>query len=105
MPRGIEADPHVLLRLEGGQRRALRDRVRDARLEVVDADLQVQLPAARLVKESSAEVVMRSVLLAALMICSVFTGPVPGAVHTFTTAVVVKLPTFMTMVIVTSVVR
>jgi hypothetical protein len=28
MPRGIEADPHVLLRLELGQRRALRDRVR-----------------------------------------------------------------------------
>src|SRR5689334_1938954 len=41
MSRGIEADPHVLLRLESGQRRALRYRVRDARLEVVDLGLQV----------------------------------------------------------------
>ena len=41
MSRGIEADPHVLLWLESGQRRALRYRVRDARLEVVDLDLQV----------------------------------------------------------------
>src|SRR6201982_2011883 len=41
MSRGIKADPHVLLRLESGQRRTLRYRVRDARLEVVDLDLQV----------------------------------------------------------------
>ena len=64
---------------------------------------QGQLPAARLVKETSVDVVMSWVLPPAVMSCSVATGPVPAAVHTFTTAVEVRLPTFMTMVMVTSV--
>jgi hypothetical protein len=43
--------------------------------------------------------------LTALTTCWVFTGPVPAAVHTFMTAVVMKLPTCETMVMVTRVAR
>lgn len=32
----VEADPHLVLRLERGECRALRDRVGDARLEIID---------------------------------------------------------------------
>jgi hypothetical protein len=66
---------------------------------------QGQLPAACLVEETSSEVVMSWVLPPALTTCWVFTGPAPAAVHTFTTAVVVKLPTSETMVMVTTVAR
>src|SRR5271166_3462444 len=41
MPRRVDADPHVVLRLEVRERRARLDRVRDALLDVVDLDLQV----------------------------------------------------------------
>jgi hypothetical protein len=41
MPGRVEADPHIVLRLVAGERRALRDRVRDACLQVVHPDLQV----------------------------------------------------------------
>ena len=54
-------------------------------------------------KDNSASVVVSWVLPAASMMSSDFTGPVPGAVQTFTTAVVVNLPTFVTMVMFTSV--
>ena len=67
MARRIEADPHAVY--------------------------QGQLPAACLVKVTSSEVVMSWVLPPALTTCWVFTGPVPAAVHTFITAVVMKLPT------------
>ena len=48
---------------------------------------QGQLPAACLVKVSSVEVVMSWVLPPALTTCWVFTGPVPGAVQTFSVAI------------------
>ena len=66
---------------------------------------QGQLPAACLVKESSVVVVVTWVLPPALRSCSVFTGPMPGAVHTFSVEIEVKLPTFVTMDMVTSVAR
>jgi hypothetical protein len=36
MPGRVEADPHILLRLVAGERRAVGDRVREACLQVVD---------------------------------------------------------------------
>jgi hypothetical protein len=41
MPGRVEADPYIVLGLELGERRALGDRVADARRQVVDLDLQV----------------------------------------------------------------
>ena len=41
----------------------------------------------------------------ALTTCSVFTGPVPGAVHTLSLAIEWRLPTFVTMYMFTSVAR
>ena len=66
---------------------------------------QDQLPVARLVKDTSASVVVSRVLPPAIMSSSVFTGPVPRAFQTFTTAVEVNLPTLVTMIMVTSVAR
>jgi hypothetical protein len=43
MSRRVEADPDVRLRLEGGERGALRHGARDGRLEIVDRDLEVHL--------------------------------------------------------------
>ena len=40
MPGRVEADAHVVLGLELGERRALGDGVDDARLQIVDLDLQ-----------------------------------------------------------------
>ena len=43
MTSGIDTHPHVVLRLECGQFRAALQRVGDSVLEVIDADLEVQL--------------------------------------------------------------